>query len=232
MSKWLKLTNLASFHLGNNLYTFPSAFISVQKDWGDLMVETDFPHSLILLSPSVFATPRQPNYHPSSATHHPLKDLRWPGPVSRFAIYVSTISTKKWYNLTISTQPRYVLTDSTQAVYVSTTFDRGRTFSPSSTENISTSSTEKKTFRPSSTEEKRFDRVRPRSFIRREECRPRQIISTVFDRGKTFWLSLTKGFLDRKVFDRSKKIRQCSTEGIRIDWKKMTVTDHQVDFVR
>ena len=188
MSKWLKLTNLASFHLGNNLYTFPSAFISVQKDWGDLMVETDFPHSLILLSPSVFATPRQPNYHPSSATHHPLKDLRWAGPVSRFAIYVSTISTKKWYNLTISTQPRYVLTDSTQAFYVSTTFDRGRTFRPSSTEIISTSSTE----------EKRFDRVRPKKNV-----------STEFDQEALF---------DEKNVDRDKSFRLCSTEEKLFDW--------------
>ena len=43
----------------------------------------------------------------------------------------------------------YVSTDSTQDVYVSTMFNRGRTFPPISTK------------------EKRFDRVRPKSFSRR-----------------------------------------------------------------
>ena len=53
----------------------------------------------------------------------------------RFAIYVSTDSTKKLY----------ISTDSTQAVYVSTMFDRGK--------NFLTEFDRGKTFRPSSTKE-------------------------------------------------------------------------------
>ena len=144
-----------------------------------------------------------------SACHEQLDCLLSLITGSRFAINVSTDSTKKWYASTVSSQARYVPTDSTQAVYVSTIIDRGRTFRPSSTEekhfdhvrsrkNVSTEFdrrvflTEKnldreKTVRLCSTEEKCFDRVQMRSFFDRDEFRLRKKnISNVFDRGKTF----------------------------------------------